>query len=419
MQKQTVTRHLARFSIHVIIAAALLASAGLIHAIPPNFAVQLNNPGPLGSALNSQFGIAIAGTGKVVYVGAPTFDQDGTDSGAVFAFDQKTGAYQGRPSFGAFSAADNKIGTALAANKKYWIVGAPGTTLSANLNAGRVFILSARGLPSLYIDNPAPGVGDNFGAALALYKTLLVIGAPKDTAPGGGPAGSGAAYLVNLKTGLTLVGLIDPGAAAGDTAGASVAVSKDYIVVGAPGRQVGGFAGAGAVAVFDAKTAAYLGTLTDPSPNTDDAFGSAVAISGSLVTVGSPNSEYITDAVYTNAGAVFQFDAATRTLVRELPENTYNDGGHRGAAMATDGKLLIVGKPDFYYSGPNAGSTTTYKYKTGEAIRENISENPVAGGNFGKAVAAFKGGRYAVGEPFGQDTSGNIVGAAYMYNKYP
>jgi hypothetical protein len=401
-----------------IVVASIIAHAASAVAIPSNLKVQLDNPGPLPNALNSQFGAAIAATGKIVFVGAPAYDQAFADSGAVFAFSQKTGAPIGGPLFSSVANAGDFVGSSLAANKKYWVTGAPGTTVAGAANAGSIIIVFIHPGDGVPINNPLPGIGDNFGASVALYKDLLAIGAPKDTLTGG-PTGSGVAFLMDLKTPSPPVQLSDPGAATGDTAGKSVAIGKDYVVVGCPGRQVGIYPGAGVAVVFSTTTHAYLMTLTPIAPETDGGFGTSVAVSGTLVSVGSPNVDDPNGGFPVHdAGAVYQYDARTGAQLRQLPAQPEIDA-HFGSTLATDGKLLVVGSPDYDGAVADIGKTSTYKYKTGEFIRPNLSENPTLGGNYGRSATVLKGGRYAVGEPFAKDASANIVGAAYIYNKWP
>ena len=403
-----------------LLTAAVVLTSAIAGAIPSNLFMQIDNPGPTADSLNSQFGTAVAATGKIIYIGAPAYDQAAVDTGAVFAFNQKTGASLGGPIFGGFAAAGDFVGTAITANNKYWVVGAPGSTIAGNANAGRILLVFNRIGDGVPIDNPLPGLGDNFGASVAIYKDTIAIGAPKDTGPGGGPGGSGAAYMLNVRVGAAVIGLIDPGATVGDTAGKSVAVSKDYIVVGCPGRTVGGFAGSGAATVFSATTGAYITTINDPFPAADNNFGTAVAVSKTLISVGAPNTDLVLGTTPTsNVGVVYQFDGRTGSLVRQLSAFSSPTGAHFGSSLATDGKLLVVGSPDEFSGFDNGGVTHTFNYKTGVIIRNNVSNHPVTGGNFGKAAVVLKGGKYAVGEPFGQDASSNIVGAAYMYNKYP
>lgn len=404
---------------------ALCAAAATAHAlmwgIPPNLQAELSNPGPFPASANSGFGAAVAATGKVVFVGAPTFDQAGlTDTGAVFAYDQKTGAPVAGPLFGSLAGTANFVGTSLAANKRYWAAGGPGVKAGGFTDSGGVILVVNRTGDGVPLENPDPAAGDNFGAAVALYQNYLVIGAPKDTGPGGGPASSGAAFLLNLKTGLAMLGLIDPNASPGDLAGTSVAVSKRYVVVGTPGRAAGALGAAGVATVFDAKTGAYIRTLTAPVPATNDLFGSAVAATAKSILVGSPGSDYTAGGpTVSHAGLVFEYDANTGALQRTFAADQPSDGSHFGSSLSTDGKLLIVGAPDDTGVSSGAGTTDTYNYKTGAHLRVNLSERPVAGAKYGSAVAVLKGGRYVVGEIFGTDVSAHLVGNAFLYNRYP
>src|SRR4051794_4623482 len=69
--------------------------------------------------------------------------------------------------------------------------------------------------------------------------------------------------------------------------GQSVAVEGGLAAVGAPDADLGAY-DSGVVKVFDSATGALLQVLVNPTPKPGDAFGSAVAISGTRVIVGAP-----------------------------------------------------------------------------------------------------------------------------------
>jgi hypothetical protein len=136
---------------------------------------------------------------------------------------------------------------------------------------------------------PAGGTG-NFGASVALLGTTAVVGAPR-------LGTAGAAYLVDLSG--TSCGAPSPLTlpAGLSRAGASVAISADWIAVGAPGAD--GTPLGGAVAVF-ARADLSAVTLRPPSMDpTGNLFGASVAIAADSLLVGAPNAGEM------EAGAVF------------------------------------------------------------------------------------------------------------------
>jgi hypothetical protein len=155
-----------------------------------------------------------------------------------------------------------------------------------------------------------------FGSSVAIDRDTVVVGAPaEDSYTGGvdgnesstGATGAGAAYVAfrgaNGKwTRQAYLKADNP--AQGDEFGTAVAVAGDTIAVGAPFKNDG----AGAVYVF-ARTGtgwAQQAMITEPSSETSNWFGSAVALTGDQLIVSTPRS----NAIAYQAGAVYSF---TRT----------------------------------------------------------------------------------------------------------
>ena len=72
------------------------------------------------------------------------------------------------------------LGRSVAINNTYAVVGAPDDSTGASL-AGAVKVFdSTTGALLFVIPNPDPGEGDNFGNAVAISGTLVVVGANRD-----------------------------------------------------------------------------------------------------------------------------------------------------------------------------------------------------------------------------------------------
>jgi hypothetical protein len=144
------------------------------------------------------------------------------------------------------------------------------------------------------VDNPITANGTEFGTALALDGPYLLVGAPvyDPAIPG---AASGAAFhfrdRILVKTWF--------GQSAGDFFGQAVAIERDRVAIGAPRRAgtSGGtpFDDLGAVYIYErnkggaenwgiAKVLVPVPVSPSPSP----LFGSAVALSGDSIAIGSP-----------------------------------------------------------------------------------------------------------------------------------
>jgi hypothetical protein len=230
---------------------------------------------------------------------------------------------------------------------------------------------------------------------------------------------AGGAYIVYLKVSHEPIALVDPDATTGDGFGTSVAVNGKYIVVGAPERTVSGQAGVGAVVIFDAKTHVYLGTIQNPNFEAGSRFGASLALGKKYLAVGAPTADRDTGlGIASDIGRVYEFTLKTRAFARELLPNISTPGVHFGASMSTDGKTLLVGVPDDPVASVSEGSTSSYLLSSGAFIRENVSAHPVSNGQFGAAVSVMQGGNYLVGAPGEQDDLGNNVGRAYLFQKF-
>src|SRR5262249_45555913 len=134
------------------------------------------------------------------------------------------------------------------------------------------------------LPNPTPAALDHFGQSVAVSGNLVVVGAPFDNT---GAPGTGAVYLFDAASGSLLDTFTNPTPEAFDEFGRSVAVSGNLVVVGAPFDNTGA-QGAGAVYLFDANSRTLLHTFANPTPEAFDEFGLSVAVSGNLVVVGAP-----------------------------------------------------------------------------------------------------------------------------------
>jgi hypothetical protein len=171
------------------------------------------------------FGIAIAMTGRRVYVGSIPNTLTATSSGSVFAFDARTGV-------------------------SLWETHAPGATPR-----------------------------DGFGVSLATAGSRLLVGAPGDGTD------IGAVYLLDGVTGTVRKRYANPSGLGGEGFGGAVAGDGHLVVVGAPQADVDEN-GAGVAYVLDGRNGILLEVLA-PRPNDEDAHaGRAVAVTRSRILVG-------------------------------------------------------------------------------------------------------------------------------------
>jgi LPXTG-site transpeptidase (sortase) family protein len=220
--------------------------------------------------------------------------------------------------------------------------------------------------------------GDTFGDAIAIYGDTLVVGAQhSDPDLGAGRVTSAGAAYVFQRSGKDWEESARLTAADGrvfDQFGRSVGIYKDVIVVGADGATQAGNSGSGAVYVFKKDQdgwSAQTRAVTDPTSE-GDLFGRAVAISRDWFVAGASgrNPGNITGAgeAFLNRLGAVQLPAAgfaprVRTSLPAQPAHLayQNTGGMSLEIPSLQVKMAIVGVPksgdgwDVRWLGEQAG----------------------------------------------------------------
>ncbi len=206
-----------------------------------------------------------------------------------------------------------------------------------------------------WLENPEPEGGDAFGSSIAVGDfnddgTLdIAVGAPND--PNAGLAGVGTVYWRNGDTGVWTA-IAHPVPAEGDNFGAALAAGgftpsgSDDLVVGAPGADNGTAANAGRIYIVDVEAGTSL-AVENPEPDAEDQFGSVLASDGSVIVAGVPLNDV---GAYADAGSVYIFDGAGILLgAMDNPEPADDDltaGDHFGAYVYYDGNgYAAIGAP--------------------------------------------------------------------------
>ena len=275
------------------------------------------------------------------------------------------------------NAVDN-FGTSVAISGDTLVVGAieedsDGTSEGDNSanNAGAAYVFSRSGTTwtqQAYLKASNADAGDRFGTSVAISGDTLVVGASgEDSRATGGEAddsagGAGAAYVFtrNGTTWSQQAYLKASNAESSDSFGFSVAISGDTLVVGAIGEDSsvsGGEAddsagGAGAAYVFtrNGSTWSQQAYLKASNAETNDRFGTGVAISGDTLVVGaewedSSASGGEADNSTNDAGAAYLFtrSGATWTQPIYLKASNAGDVDFFGSGVAISGDTLVVG----------------------------------------------------------------------------
>lgn len=235
------------------------------------------------SASGVRFGSRVAVLGTVAIASAPLDDETAADAGAVYVFrDEPTGWAEKQKLWAGDGAAGGRFGSSLAISSSRALVGAPGD--AANAGSAYVFEDSGGGFwqQAKLVASDA-SANEQFGNAVALDGDVAVVAAR--AADGVGAVyvfrRSGSAWTQEKK-------LVTSSPSSNAEFGSSVAISGNRILVGARyDDSVGSNAGAAYLFEFNGATWVQTKKYTLPGAVGGDAAGSAVALSGDYVLVGA------------------------------------------------------------------------------------------------------------------------------------
>jgi hypothetical protein len=251
--------------------------------------------------------------------------------------------------------ASDSAGWALATGGDWMFMGAPFRSVSGQSAAGKVFVYQRNPSTGVWsqanmLQMQAPVASARFGSAIAYDLPVAVIGAPN--------AGNGSAVIVDHIGNFFGQPVQFNGGTPGDQFGASVAISGDVIMIGAPRREtaVAGQAmtDAGAALIFIRESNQWVHRQsvfnTVPNVANNDFLGTSVAVHGEIAAAGGPG---ISGAV-ADSGAV---SVLTRNnmgywnVTATLRASDEQAGAEFGASMAMDEGLIAVGAPRYDANG--------------------------------------------------------------------
>lgn len=386
--------------------------------------IPLHSLGRTTPAKNDCLGNALAMAGNLVAVGAECANSGSkANAGTVVVFDLSLpNPAVPRLSLNApVTHKDDYFGTSVALSGNRMVVGCYRDDGAAE-NAGTAFVYDlAGGTPATPLaspDKPLPAVADYFGNAVGISGNTVIVAACHDDK---GDLESGATYVYSLTAptpDTSLLALDSPVAGSLDRFGTAVAVDGNLMAIGSPGADSGASA-AGRVSLHDlsaSKPTAVLASLEDPNPDMDENFGAAVAVSGTIVAVGGPGD----DDGANDTGSVYVYDASllpATTPVRVLENPTPGAGDRFGSAVAASGNLIVVGAELDDTAAVDSG--TVYVFDLGSPTpwvpAYTLSNpTPAADDHFGCSVS-ISGSRVVVGAAK-DDTGATDAGIAYVYN---
>gem|GEM_PF-110059 len=249
--------------------------------------------------------------------------------------------------------------------------------------------------------------GDGFGQSVAFSEPFALIGAP-----GEGATGAAYSFEVNGLGQWTEVEKWRPSAlVSGDGFGTAVARHGNNWAVGAPGhdRDAAGQSvrsNAGAVFVGLAGQAG-IQKLVASDRFAGDALGTALGLFDTTLVVGAPWEDQDTNGLFTrtDAGSAYVFARRSNGWIQtqKVTSPQRVAGARFGTSIALDGPRMAIGAPQ------GGGEVTCFRRGNRRWIVVTAKRDGAPGSGFGKAVA-LKGSWLAIGAP---DAPGG--GEVYLY----
>jgi hypothetical protein len=200
--------------------------------------------------------------------------------------------------------------------------------------------------------------GDAFGISVAVAGQTIIVGADRDDDNG---LDSGSSYVfVQAGSGwVQEAKLLAKDGQEGDQFGASVAISGNIAVLGAPGADPTG-TDSGAAYVFRYNGGNWIeeAKLIAGDGKEGDLFGASASISGDYVVVGAPNADG-SGALY-----VFKFDGSAWTLEGKVAAADHTPGQDFGGSVSISGDVILSGAMGDNALGTEAGAAYAYLIDT-------------------------------------------------------
>lgn len=368
------------------------------------------------SEFGDRFGSALSIFGDTLVVGAPNeqsgalgIDGDQSSnskdaSGAVYIFVRSAGVWSQEAYIKASNTdSGDKFGIALALSRDTLAVGAPyeqsrtqgiGGDQSSNSEdaSGAVYIFSRTvevWSQQAYIKSSNTEFDDRFGASVSLSGDTLVVGAANedggattidgdDTDNSKGNSGAVYVFTVAGTTWTQQAYLKASNSEADDQFGARVAVFGNLIAVGAPledsagGQADNSVSNSGALYVFSRTGTSWAQDqyIKISNPDTEDRFGSSIALSGFTLAAGTALEDSVatgmngdeTDNTILSSGAAFLYFRSSAGIWSQLAyikaSNTEFEDQF-GVSLALWGGTLIIGAnlEDSAATGPGGDDT--------------------------------------------------------------
>lgn len=354
------------------------------------------------SVMFSRFGSSVAVSDGAFVAGArlERFNEDTHAAGAVYVYKRTGDSSDVTRVVSDNPTQEARFGTSVAISEGTIGIGSTEGAFDGN-KTGTAYLYENGDDPGSLTTLVPSGLseGDRYGASVAISNDSAVVGAPS--------RGNGAAFQFDLDGGSSSsTELVPSGLAADDGFGTTVDVSSGVAVVGASGTDDSG-TDAGAAYMFELDENPITTTKFGPAGRTSgDQFGSAVAVSGGTVVVGAPGVD--------GTGAAYVYDTSDLSAPRfVLAPSDSSEGDQFGSSVAISGETVVVGAP----GTGDVGAAYVHNLDAGPGPVETLAPEGSTGvDGFGDSVAALDG-TAVVGAPRSENDGAKNAGLAYVFER--
>lgn len=327
------------------------------------------------------FGQSVSISGAYAIVGCINDDWNGENTGSAYIFKKQDNAWNQLQMLHASDGMDHDMfGCAVAISGDYAMVGAKWDDYEIGGSAGTVYVFRRDPLTDTWVEQPVKlvafdGTGDeSFGQSLAIFRDYAIIGAPGDDQE------KGSAYIFRLNS----------------TNG-----------------------------VWEPVTAKITADIRTPG----DQFGASVSITGGCAIIGAPYSDDSTRGTNSGASFIFAMDYATGTWTLEKKLLALHglavdgaDGDLFGCSVGISGDYAVVGAIHNDGRCDDSGAAYLFKRSTmsggweDQAYKLLTDDSGEPGDCFGGSVS-ISGDWIVVGarEEGDMSTGDNYTGSAFLY----
>jgi len=313
------------------------------------------------------FGFSTAISGDTLVVGSPQDDNaGGIDAGSAYVYVHSGNVWSQQAKLvSSIAGANRYFGFSVSLSGDTLVVGSPTDDPPAGADAGSIHVFVRSGSSwnqQAFITASDGSAGDQFGFSVALSGDTLVVGSPYDDHASGTDAGSARVFVRSGTQWNEQAWLVAGNPGFGERFGYSAALEGDTLVLGALSDSHSGFSQAGAAYVFfrAGSTWTQQAWLKAPDPAAGELMGATVGLSGDTAVIGAPYDDTVAGM---NAGSAHVFvrsegnwtHQALLVSTHGAPQDLF------GYSVSVLDNTVVAGAPfDRHVAGPSAGSACAF-----------------------------------------------------------